>query len=404
MQSALSCLAAAAVGSLLTLLAYEHRDAGAVAQDANPAAPPAIPLPTAAEVEPPAATPANPLGGYEALPAPKADAPEGEIRLSEEERIAVEVYERTNRGVVHITTQQFESDFFLRAEHADGGSGSGAILDKKGRILTNWHVVEDADEVQVTLYDGTHYEATLVGGDPLNDLAVLQIQAPARLLEPMTLADSSRLRVGMRVFAIGNPFGLERTMTTGIISSLNRSLNMKSIRSIRSIIQIDANINPGNSGGPLLNSRGEVIGINVAIASTTGQSAGVGFAIPANTVRRLVPELIENGRLIHPEHGITHVWETPRGLLIRRLDPKGPAAKAGLNGPKVREQQRGGLTYRTVDRSEADLIVAADRIPIRTPDDFLTYMESREAGDRVVLTIVRDGEELQVPIVLEDGE
>ena len=197
--------------------------------------------------------------------------------------------------------------------------------------------------------------------------------------------NSTQLRVGQRVFAIGNPFGLERTLTTGIISSLNRSLpSRRSGRSLKSIIQIDAAINPGNSGGPLLDSHARMIGMNTAIASKTGESAGVGFAIPVSTIARIVPQLMHEGRVRRPETGIVRVYQTEQGLLIATLAPGGPAERAGLHGPKVvRQQKRQGpfvYEYQTVDRSAADLIVGVDGKPVKTADDFLDAIESRRAG------------------------
>ena len=170
----------------------------------------------------------------------------------------------------------------------DEGSGSGCVLDKKGHVLTNYHVVEGAREVRVTLFDGVSYEAEFVGADPINDTAVIRIKAPADVLIPCQIGDSGSLRVGMKVFAIGNPFGYERTLSTGVVSSLNRSLQVTEARSIKSIIQIDASINPGNSGGPLFDSKGRLVGMNTAIASKTGQSAGIGFAIPMNLLLSLI--------------------------------------------------------------------------------------------------------------------
>ena len=188
------------------------------------------------------------------------------------------------------------------------------MIDRDGHVLTNFHVVEGAREIRVTLFDGQTYDAKLVGGDPDTDVAVLKIDAPAESLFPVAFGSSTNLLVGQRVFAIGNPFGLERTLTTGIISSLNRSLpGRHGRRSLRSIIQIDAAINPGNSGGPLLDSHGRMIGMNTAIASKTGESAGVGFAIPINTIARVVPQLIQNGRVRRPDSGIARVYQTDRG-------------------------------------------------------------------------------------------
>ena len=208
------------------------------------------------------------------------------------------------------------------------GSGSGSVLDRKGHILTNFHVIEEAQEVGVnSLRRQKSYDAKLVGADPNNDIADHQDRRPtAKSCFPIELGDSSEMRVGMRVFAIGNPFGLERTMTTGIISSLNRSLNIRGTRSIKSIIQIDAAVNPGNSGGPLLNAHGRLIGMNTAIASRNGQSAGVGFAIPSTLIARVVSQLIAHGRVIRPEIGILMVHPTEKGLLIAKLTPDGPAS------------------------------------------------------------------------------
>ena len=203
------------------------------------------------------------------------------------------------------------------------------MLDKSGHLLTNFHVVGDAQEVTVNLHDGKSYDATYVGGDPINDVAVIKIDAAPEVLYPVTFGESGDLRVGMRVFAIGNPFGLERTLTTGIISSLNRSLQIHGNRTIKSIIQIDAAINPGNSGGPLLDTHSRLIGINTAIASKTGQSAGVGFAIPINLIARIVPQLIAKGHVVRPEIGISRVYQTEQGLLIASADPQG----ACRNGP-----------------------------------------------------------------------
>jgi S1-C subfamily serine protease len=209
--------------------------------------------------------------------------------------------------------------------------------------------------------------------------------------------------VGMRVFAIGNPFGLERTLTTGIVSSLNRTLRSENNRLIRGVIQTDAAINPGNSGGPLLNRQGEMIGMTTAIIGRAGQSSGVGLATPANTAKRVVDELIRNGRIIRGDSGIVSVFRTDRGLLISRLDPSGPAAKAGLRGPQVRTVQRGGGLYRYLDRSKADLIVAIDGVTVKDADDLIAVVENKRPGEKVVFRIIRDGKTLDVSVRLTES-
>jgi S1-C subfamily serine protease/Uma2 family endonuclease len=298
-------------------------------------------------------------------------------------------------------TRSLQADDFFPLATPREGSGSGSVLDKQGHVLTNYHVVEDARQIAVTLFDSTTHAARLVGSDPQNDLAVLKIDAPPQHLHPIAWGDSTKLLVGMRVFAIGNPFGLERTLTTGIVSSLNRSLRTENQRKIRGIIQTDAAINPG---GPLLNRRGEVIGITTAIVGRTGQSSGISLAIPASTARRVVDELIRHGRVIRPDCGIFSVYETERGRLIARLDPDGPAARAGLRGPQEQVVRRGGFIYRSVDRSKADLVVAAAGRPVKTLDDLLGYVESKKPGDTVVLRMVREGQRMDVPVELEQTQ
>ena len=322
--------------------------------------------------------------------------------LSDGDSIGVAVYDRNNKSVVNITTKSTNSYFLL--DVSSEGAGSGSVIDKAGHILTNFHVIEDARQIGVTLYNGKTYETAVVGADPRNDIAVLKINAPKDVLFPVTFGDSSRLRVGMQVFAIGNPFGLERTMTTGIISSLNRSLRVRANRTIKSIIQTDAAVNPGNSGGPLFDSHGRLIGMNTAIASKNGQSAGIGFSIPVNLMARVTSQLVAYGRVVRPEIGIQRVYETDEGLLIEQLTPGGPGERAGLRGPKIIRRRRGPFVIERVDRGAADLIVAVDGRAVKTADDFLAYIESRKSGDRVVLTIVRGGRRLQIPVILGGGE
>ena len=323
--------------------------------------------------------------------------------LTPEERTNIAVYERNNKSVVNIMTRTVRPDFFSFVEVAEG-SGSGALIDTKGHILTNLHVIEGAREIRVTIHNGETYEAGLVGQDPLNDIAVLRIAAPAQDLHPISMGNSDRLRVGQKIYAIGNPFGLERTLTTGIVSSLNRTLPSQNKRQIRSIIQIDAALNQGNSGGPLLDSRGEMIGMNTAIASRTGENTGVGFAIPASTIRRVVPQLLESGRVIRPQSGIEAI-QTDRGLVIAALTPGGAGERAGLRGFRmIREQrQRGAYLYeRTrVDQSTADIIVAVNGKPVTTRDDFLTQIELGQPNSAIIITIERQGKQQDVSLTLD---
>jgi S1-C subfamily serine protease len=329
--------------------------------------------------------------------------------LTPDELVNVYVYENVNRSVVNITTRAGRLDtFFFSLESSAEGAGSGSILDQQGHVLTNSHVIEGAREIQVTLFNGQTFPATLMGADTVYDIAVLKIDAPVEMLHPIRWGSSNDLRVGQKVFAIGNPFGLERTMTVGIISSLNRSLPSRRSRMMKSIIQIDAALNQGNSGGPLLDSRGRLIGMNTAIASRTGENTGVGFAIPVNNIQRVVPQLIENGRVIRPDLGITRVYQVEQGLVIATLAPDGPAERAGLRGFRlVRQQQRRGpFVYEEtqIDRSTADLIIAVEGRQVRVADDLLSIVDQKRPGEEVVLTVIREGREIQVPVTLGVGD
>jgi len=402
----LLCLLSASLGALVSVAwsGFSTTDRQAAAQ---------VPAPSAyAGSEPQPGSGATPgLGspletGVQArLPAPP---PVDFDELTPEERVNVAVYEAANRSVVNVTTSGYQGDRIFFVPVPSQGEGSGAVIDKQGHIVTNSHVVEGAEEIQVTLFNGKTYAARRVGADKNTDVAVVKIDAPADELYPVTLGDSNRLRVGQRVFALGNPFGLERTLSTGIVSSLDRWIPSRNGRKIRQIIQIDAAINPGSSGGPLLDSHARMIGMNTAIASKTGESAGVGFAIPASTIARIAPQLIKSGRVIRPDAGILRVAETEQGLLVATVAPGGPAERAGLQGPRiVRRQKRQGpfiYQYQTVDPSSADLIVSVDGQPVKTREDFLSAVEAKRPGEQVVLGIIRNGREIGVPLRLDAGE
>jgi S1-C subfamily serine protease len=362
-----------------------------------PALPPPQLQPAAlvADSRPATARPDNSPIGYAAV----------EDDLLPEERANIAVYERCNRSVVHISTSSTRMDFLTVSLRK--GTGSGSVIDQAGTILTNQHVIEGAKEITVSLYNGVSYPAVLIGQDPETDVAILRIEAPAEQLEPISWGDSQHLRVGQRIYAIGNPFGLERSMSAGMISSLNRQLPSRA-RTMRSLIQVDMSLNQGNSGGPLLNTRGELIGMNAAIMSSNGDSAGVGFAIPASTIQRILGKLSKYGKVVRPTIGITRVYENERGLLIVTTARGGPAEAAGLKGFSLASKTlRQGL-YRyeqnSIDPSTADLIQAIDGAPVRSADELLEIIENKSPGDTVVIDILRAGQALQVPIKLGASE
>ncbi|KYH36367.1 MAG: trypsin [Candidatus Bathyarchaeota archaeon B23] len=310
----------------------------------------------------------------------------------------VEIYNRTKWSVVLISVRT----------RLGRGMGSGFIYDKEGRIITNNHVVEGAEEIEVTFIDGTVVEAEVVGRDPYVDLAVIDVDVPEQLLKPVKFGNSSELLVGERVIAIGNPFGLEGTMTIGVVSALSRQMRAPGGFVIVDVIQTDAAINPGNSGGPLLNMRGEVVGMNTAIVSGTGQFAGIGFAIPIDTIKRELPSLLEEGVYHHPYLGISGTDIKPgiaeamgldpstRGCLIVEVVEGGPADEAGL---------RGGTTEAVIDGSRVriggDIIIGVDGHSIRQFYDLVLYMERhKKPGDKALLTIIREGKTMEVEVTL----
>lgn len=326
------------------------------------------------------------------------------VNLTPEELANIRVYEVANRSVVNIDTRTEQVDPFFMRRYSSNGSGSGSVIDKRGHILTNAHVIENARDIEVTLASGESYPAELVGQDREHDIAVLKIDAPDDELFPLSIGTSDRLRVGQQVYALGNPFGLEGSLTKGIISSLNRSIEGRTGREMRSLIQTDAAMNPGNSGGPLLDSSARMVGMNVAIATRTGQNTGVGFAIPANRIKAIVPELIEHGRIVRPDHGILGFRQyADRGVKVWMVRPGSPADRAGLRAIRqIERRQQGNVVYetRTDDISRGDWLVAVDGKAVETASDFLAIMDGYKPGQSVTLTIVRDGQQQEVELTL----
>lgn len=321
--------------------------------------------------------------------------------LAADENATIEIFESVSPSVVYITTLQQVRDVWRRnAYEVERGSGSGAIWDDRGHVITNYHVVAGADGVRVALGDGRVAEARVIGASPEHDLAVLALRLDGNLPPPVTVGESGKLKVGQKVHAIGNPFGLDRTLTTGIISALDRSISGPDGPSINNLIQTDAAINPGNSGGPLLDSAGRLIGINTAIYSPSGASAGIGFAVPVDIVNRIVPQLIRDGRIMRPTLGIETDDRFSReaskrlrveGLLVLGVTPGSGAEQAGLRPTGV--DAYGTVVY-------GDLIEAVDGEPVRSRLDLLDVLEGRRPGDLVVLTVTRDGQRVPVEVRL----
>ena len=327
------------------------------------------------------------------------------VAQTEDEINNISIYSRVGPGVVNITSVVVERDFFSRPVPKEG-AGSGAIIDTKGHILTNHHVIRNSNKLEVTLSDGSRWPARLVGSDPGNDLAVLKIEAPGKKLTVIPMGDSSQLEVGQKVLAIGNPFGLGQTLTTGIISSLARSIRSESGILINDVIQTDAAINPGNSGGPLLDSNGKIIGINSAIISPTGASVGIGFAVPINTAKRILPELISKGRVSYPWIGASVFPLIPefsnylgliaeRGAMIMEIVPNGPADKAGLRGGN--RQVRVGNSLIIIG---GDVITELNSEKVNSSDDLIRRIRDHRPGDNIKLKILRDGRFLRINVIL----
>jgi S1-C subfamily serine protease len=321
--------------------------------------------------------------------------------LGQEEKRDIEVFRRVSASVVFVTSNALQRDMWsFDVVKIPQGNGSGFIWDKKGHVVTNYHVIQTGNAFSVTLADQSEWDAEVVGVAPDKDLAVLRIAAPTERLVPISQGTSSDLLVGQKVLALGNPFGLDHSMTSGIVSALGRELDAPNGRKIRDVIQTDAAINPGNSGGPLLDSGGRLIGVNAAIYSPSGASAGIGFAVPVDTVKRLVPQLIEKGRITRPGIGVFLLPDSVAqrnqivGAVVQQVASGSPAERAGLEG--LRRTRRG---YQI-----GDVIVAVDGTAVRSGDDLAYAFENAGVGKTVRLTVEREGKKREVEVRLREVE
>ncbi len=337
---------------------------------------------------------------YSTGAAPRAVTARGD--LAADERSTIDLFKTVSPSVVYITTLTVQQDFFsFRALEVPQGAGSGFIWDDQGYIVTNYHVIAEARGARVTLADRSTWQAQYVGSEPDKDLAVLKIDAPKNLLPPIPVGTSADLQVGQKVFAIGNPFGFDQTLTTGVISSLGREIESSTRRPIQGVIQTDAAINPGNSGGPLLDSAGRIIGINTAIVSPSGAYAGLGFAVPVDVVNRIVPQIISGQKIKKPGLGVRFVedyWVRRfelEGVLFSQVVKGSSAEKAGLQPTVVNARGRVQI---------GDLIVAIDGKPVRNTNDLYRILDNHEVGDTVKVTIERDGRKADVEIALQAEE
>jgi S1-C subfamily serine protease len=337
-------------------------------------------------------------------------APSSKRDYSPEERENIDVYERLKSGVVNISTETVSYNWFLEPVPQRGNTGSGSIIDERGYVLTNYHVVQDATKVFVTLADGDQLEAEVVGTDRENDLAVIKFDPGDRELTTIPMGTSSNLQVGQKVLAIGNPFGLDRTLTTGIISGLGRPVRTYNDLVIRDMIQTDASINPGNSGGPLLDAEGRMLGINTIIISPSGGSIGIGFAVPVDTAKRVVPDLIEYGRVrrgwiqivpreLFPELVDYADLSVKDGVLVSQVTDGGNADEAGLRGGEQSQAVRYG---NTVIYLGGDIIVEIDGTEVNGMASLYEALEDKKPGDSVTVTYIRDGNERETSVTLSE--
>lgn len=322
---------------------------------------------------------------------------------TEDEVNNIEIFKAASPSVVFVTNSALyrTSPFSLNVQEMPRGSGTGFVWDSSGLIVTNSHVIDGASRITITLQDQSVWDARVVGQAPDKDLALLRIDAPAELLKPLPLGDSKQLEVGRKVIAIGNPFGLDTTMTVGVVSALGRQITSMTNRTIRDVIQTDASINPGNSGGPLLNSLGQLIGVNTQIISPSGASAGIGFAIPVNTVAKVVPQLIKYGREVRPVLGLEQVPDNIlrsqgiTGVGVLEVFPGYPAAQAGLVGVRQDPRVRGRWIL-------GDIIIEIDGVKIENNDDLLNALEQHSPGDTVTVLTLRNNEVKEFKVVLSD--
>ncbi|MBX3332706.1 MAG: trypsin-like peptidase domain-containing protein [Nitrospira sp.] len=346
-------------------------------------------------------------GNREQSAGPSSDGPEVQTRavtaspaLESDELATIGVFEQASPSVAFIINRAVGRDFFsLNPIEVPQGSGSGVVWDESGHIITNFHVVYRADAILVVLGEHEEYEARVVGVDPDHDLAVLRIRAPKDKLVPLPIGSAHDLLVGQKVLAIGNPFGLDHTLTTGIVSAIGRTIKSMTGRTIEGVIQTDAAINPGNSGGPLLDSSGRLIGINTQIVSSSGAFSGIGFAVPVDMVNRVVPQLITHGKVIRAGIGVSVVSDPIasrlgiQGVVIREVTLGGPAERAGIEGLR----SRGGRQI-----SLGDVVTAIDGEAVRTVDDLLTILDRHKVGDSVKLVVEREGASRTVMLTLQE--
>ncbi len=335
------------------------------------------------------------------------------VTYTADEQQNISVYQQFNEAVVNITTQVMGMNWFFEPIAEDGGSGSGSIIDSRGYVITNVHVIEKATKIYISLYDGSQYEGRVVGSDVESDIAVLKFDPPKDLvLKTIQFGDSEKLKVGQKVIAIGNPFGFERTLTTGIVSALGRPIKNSNNIIIRGMIQTDASINPGNSGGPLLDTAGNMIGINTMIYSSSGSNAGIGFAVPASTARRVVSDLLQYGKvrrgaiqasLVQMSRAIADYarLDISQGILVSETTRGGNADKAGIKGGTQAVRYGNSRNARTFYIG-GDIIVGIDGVQVATYSDYYSMLENKRPGDTVTVTIHRNKKNYDCKVVLAE--